>query len=144
MTFNKIEVNMHGTFKHWVIVVDGTPLDVLIDQYHPTGDYLGLIPTILEWMYCEDEKELVKRRYTSTNREEILPVLMCPEDCEFFCTTIVVKVIKEDDYVIWEKVGVDQSEHNQLVGSKVKWLEKVPPMIFQRTEYELELNKIYT
>ncbi|MDQ0418675.1 hypothetical protein J2Z48_002878 [Croceifilum oryzae] len=154
MKTNKLEVKWmkseHCTEKHLNIVVDGIPLDVLLHQLYPT-DYLnGLIPTILEWVDNQEEMEFVKGRYTSTNKEEILPILMCPDDCDLWCTVVVAKVIKEGDYVTWDQIGIDRSVREDLIlgyeciGSKVQWLEKVPRMFFNKAEYDCQLNKIYS
>lgn len=79
----------------------------------------------------------------------VLPILMCPDDCDLWCTVIVAKVVKENGFVLWSKIGVDMSTREELligydcIGSKVDWFDKIPQFVFEENEYKSELNKIY-
>ncbi|GED72991.1 hypothetical protein BRE01_66930 [Brevibacillus reuszeri] len=150
---NKIEVeslkSAHCEAEHHTIVIDGTPLDLLLHSQYTSDNLLGMIPTIIDWVDEPKEKEFLKKRFNSEDKEVILPVLMCPDDCDLLCTVIVANVVKTDEYIIWKQVGIDRSneEFRQLgydgIGTTVDWLEKIPPMTFENTIYISQLRKIY-
>lgn len=154
MEYNNLEVKkMKSEYcdeEHLTIVVDNVPLDVLLHNLYPANRFLGLIPTILGWIDDPKEKVLLKRRYDSTKQEVILPVLMCPDDCDLWCTVIVAKVVIENEYVVWDKIGVDTSIREEMLkdyecmGSRVEWLNEIPRMIFTKEHYYTQLNMIYS
>lgn len=150
---NKIEVNcMKSEYcaeEHLTIVVDDIPLDKLLHSLYPSRNFLGLVPTIVDWLDDEQERVFVKRRFTSANQEEILPILMCPDDCDLWCTVIVANVVKADGQITWKKIGVDVSTREDMllgcgvIGSRVDWLDKIVPMNFEETQYWTQLSRIY-
>ncbi|MCK6073914.1 hypothetical protein [Paenibacillus silvae] len=110
--------------EHPVISIDGIPLDLYLHNLYPDNLYLGLIPTITDWIGLKEEAELVLRRFISEEEIIILPILMCPDDCDLTCTLIVAEVLKSDDQVIWRRIGVDSSNlgipyNYELVGKEV-------------------------
>lgn len=150
---NKIEVvtmkSEYCKVEHHTIVIDSTPLDLLLHNYYPSNNLLGMIPTIIDWVYNLKEKECIKGRFNSASKEVVLPVLMCPDDCDLSCTVIVANVIKADGYIIWKQVGIDMSTREDMllgwegIGSKVDWLDKIPHMTFEEAQYSSHLRKIY-
>jgi hypothetical protein len=152
MTTNKLEVKkMKSEYLeegHLTILIDDVPLDVLLDRIYPNHRFLGLIPTNLDWLNDQKEKDLLQSRYHSIQKE-ILPILMCPDDCDLWCTVIVADVVKAKGYIIWDKIGIDMSTREDMllgydcIGTKVDWLDKLPKLIFVDTEHTFELNKIY-
>ena len=96
---------------------------------------------LTDWMTVEKEKELVKERYKSNRYREILPILMCPDDCDFSCTIIVAEVVKDSEFVTWERIGVNVKGLAEI-DLEVNWLDKLPRMSFRRSEYE-SLDQIY-
>jgi hypothetical protein len=99
---NKIEVaSMKSEYckvEHHNIVIDDTPLDILLHSYYPANQLLGMIPTIIDWLDNPKEKELIKERFNSADSAFVLPILMCPDDCDLWCTVIVADVIKADGF----------------------------------------------
>ncbi|MGG3507706.1 hypothetical protein ABES58_19750 [Paenibacillus lautus] len=79
---------------------------------------------------------------------KILPILMCPDDCDLSCTIVVVEVESVDDVVKWRRFGIDKNnpkeliEQNRFLETKVKWLDLVSSMTFSRKDYKT-LDKIY-
>lgn len=100
---NKIEVepmkSEYCKVEHHTIVIDGTPLDILLHKYYPSNNLLGMIPTIIDWVCDSKEKECIKGRFNSASKEVVLPVLMCPDDCDLSCTVIVANVVITDRYI---------------------------------------------
>jgi hypothetical protein len=135
--------------EHHTIIIDGTPLDLLLHSHYPSNNLLGMIPTIIDWVHDPKEKVCIKGRFYSSSKEVVLPVLMCPDDCDLWCTVIVANVVKADGYIHWSQVGIDKSTREDMllgcegIGSKVDWLDKIPPMMFEETQYKIQLSKIY-
>ncbi|MCZ8520984.1 MULTISPECIES: hypothetical protein [Paenibacillus] len=150
---NKIEVALmkseYCKVEHHNIVIDDTALDLLLNSYYPSNHLLGMIPTIIDWIDNPREKELIKERFNSTDSESVLPIMMCPDECDLWCTVIVAEVIKADGYITWKHIGIDKSTREDLLqgydslGTKVDWLDKIPPMIFEESQYTAQLSQIY-
>jgi hypothetical protein len=74
MTTNKLEVKkMQSEYieeSHLTILIDDVPLDVLIDRLYPNHRFLGLIPTILDWLNDQKEKDLLQSRYQSIKKKK--------------------------------------------------------------------------
>ncbi|WP_127534009.1 hypothetical protein [Paenibacillus kobensis] len=140
---SKFVINDHPT-----ILIDGIPLDILLNEIYPDGFLLGLIPTITDWFSMEDERRLVEQVYDMNEEVKIIPVLMCPDDCDLSCTLIVVEVETSNELVNWKRMGRDMNnpreliEKNMFLESGVEWLDKVPPMIFSKEDYRC-IEKIY-
>lgn len=102
---NELSVEMQRSkyvdLEHPVILIDGTPLDLYLNNLYPDNLYLGLIPTITDWIGLKEETELVLDRFYSDHEKVILPILMCPDDCDLICTIVVAEVIKKDNQVLW-------------------------------------------
>jgi hypothetical protein len=152
MKVNKIEVkpikSKYIDVEHPTIIIDGVPLDLILHKHYPSKNFLGLVPTLINWIDDQKEKKLVQDRYKSKEKEVSLPVLMCPDDCDLWCTVIIAKVINLNGNVIWDKIGIDRSTGNELlagydfIGSRVEWLDLIPQYVFDEDEYKTEINKI--
>lgn len=132
--------------EHYNLIIDGIPLDVRLNELYPSDHYLGLIPVFTEWLNTDDERRLVTARYSSTKDLEMLPILMCPDDCDLWCTLVVAEVITTDEYITWNRLGLDKSyliNGVENIGSEVEWLELLPAMKFKKEEYYRALNIIY-
>ncbi|PZD97228.1 hypothetical protein DNH61_03575 [Paenibacillus sambharensis] len=134
----------YTTQEHLNILIDNKPLDIVLHELYPDGLFLGLVPTLVDWLDSKEEVELVYSRFVSGKGQVILPILMCPDDCDFSCTVIVAEVDTKDDFVIWNRVGIDNSERKDIsdTGTIVEWLEKVPAFCFDITDYK-QLERIY-
>ncbi|MNN02603.1 hypothetical protein D3C81_1152680 [compost metagenome] len=128
-------------------MVDDVPLDMQLHQLYPDHLFLGLIPVMTEWLNTDEEKSVARTRYLSSRNGEILPILMCPDDCDFYCTLLVAEVVTEGEEIVWKRIGLDKSDLSKGVenlGENVEWLELVPVMRFRREDYVKALNLIYT
>ncbi|WP_124033404.1 hypothetical protein [Herpetosiphon llansteffanensis] len=73
----------------------------------------------------------------------IVPFLMCPDDCDFSCTIIVVEVIASATTVSWQRVGYAVGETayetlDEMPASRlnaIDWLETDTTWHFERTAY---------
>lgn len=149
MEQNKMEViRMKSKYcdnEHYCIVVDGTPLDSLLQSINSEGNYEGLIPTILDWIDEPREKSFVFSRYKSPEQIVMLPILMCPD---LWCTLVVVEVVREGSLIKWNRIGLDRSIREELIigyeciGTRVDWLANFPSMTFKQEEYYAQINKL--
>lgn len=152
MKVNRIEVkplkSEYSDVEHPTITIDGVRLDLILHKLYPTKNLLGLIPTLINWIDDQKEKKLVINRYNSKEKEVSLPVLMCPDDCDLWCTVIIAKVTTSNGNIMWDKIGIDRSSREELlsgydcIGSKVEWLDLIPQFVFDEDEYRTEINKI--
>lgn len=133
---------------HPTILIDGIPLDILLNEIYLDGLLLGLIPTMVDWISMEDERGLVEHTYDMNDDVKIMPVLMCPDDCDLSCTIIVVEVETANEFIKWNRIGIDKNnpreliEKNMFLETGVEWLDKVPQMIFSKEDYRC-IEKIY-
>jgi len=131
--------------KHLTINIDGKLLDEILEENSPNSRYLGLVPTLLDWLEDEEEKNIVwSRIIPNINETTIAPILMCPDDLDFYCTIIVAHIKSSEDKIIWEKIGIDitdDEDYPNSLGKTVKWFEEIGPFSFNRDEYIKFVNK---
>lgn len=143
-TINTITViSMNSKFvksEHLNLLVDGKPIDQIIYEYYQDDYYLGLIPMLSDWISMDEEAIFVRDLFYLDQELKILPILMCPDDCDFSCTIIVAEVKTYGDHIIWQRIGIDESKQNKL--TDIRWLDKVPPMKFNKENYKV-LETIY-
>jgi len=131
--------------EHLCVFVNGVRLDELLSEVNK--NYLGLVPALLDW-YDENftpsvkEKEYVWNQVKLENGIKILPILLCPDDFDFSCTTIVVEVIDNSDTVVWNRFGADITEFSadevelpKYIGKKIEWFHNIKPFIFSKKDY---------
>ena len=112
---------------HLIITVDGRPLDDFINHFDLNGQHLykGLVPTLLDWLDNQDEKRVVWTRILpAIGQTNIGPILMCPDDCNFLCTTVVAEIKRTEKTIEWTRLGTNASPTNKSVekmGQEVNW-----------------------
>lgn len=149
---NKISVeNQNSKYlkdAHPTILIDDKPLDQFFGEYYPNDFIPGLIPMIVDWMNLDEESKLVEYVYDSTDKTKILPILMCPDDCDLSCTIIVAEVETTNNQIKWNRIGIDRNNPKEVIDKKkflkigIEWIDNVPIMIFNKEEY-MSLEKIY-
>jgi hypothetical protein len=62
---------------------------------------------------------------------------MCPDDCDFSCSLIVVEIENWGGSVKWNRMGIDKSVslETEKVGTKVDWFYKFGELEFAAEEY---------
>jgi hypothetical protein len=103
-----------GKREHLSIFVNGERLDDYLSK-NVDDSFLGLVPAWLNdydetFLPSKKEKEYVWEQTKLENGTRILPILLCPDDFDFSCTTIVVEVIGQSDTVIWNRFGADMTD----------------------------------
>lgn len=123
---------------HLVIHIDDVALDKLLELHYPSEGFLGLVPTLLNWLTDEKERKIIWERIDDDCRQ-IVPILVCPDDLDFSCILINVDIQKTKHTVKWVKFGIEQgmTRHSPgTIGRHVKWLDKIKPMEFDRKDYD--------
>lgn len=143
---NRISVeNLNSKYisnPHPTILIDGIPLDIMLNEIYPDGFLLGLIPPLVDWIGTNEERRLVEQAYDRTDEVKIMPVLMCPDDCDLSCTVIVAEVESSNKYIKWNRVGIDKNnpkeliEKNMFIETGVEWLDNVPQLSFSKESYK--------
>jgi hypothetical protein len=135
--------------EHLIIQVDGEPLDVVVAKLFPDLEIEGLVPTLLHWLSDEEERAIVWQRArpvegTTAN----LPVLMCPDDADLYCTVVVAEVEVKGQVVIWHRIGLDRSPQKGFrpadIGKVVNWATGFGPFVFDSKEYDRCLATFYS
>jgi hypothetical protein len=130
------------------IKIDDQYLDEILDKMYPEKEYKGLIPTLLT-MVDEEENRIVNERILPKNGSMTLcPILMCPDDCDFSCTIIIVEVEnKNDEIILWKKIGLNNTNiyiwneklhkyEYELIGQNVEWFYEINTLEFSIIEYK--------
>lgn len=134
--------------EHLNIIIDGIPLDKILHEYYPDELLLGLVPTIVDWLGTEVEVKLIQSAFFSNEENTIVPVLMCPDDCDLSCTLIVAEVETSSEAVVWKRMGInignpaESMKRNNFIEHDIKWLSKIPTMYFSKEDYK-SLENIY-
>ena len=84
-------------------------------------------------MEIEEEEEIVWERILPNENElSRCPILMCPDDNDFFCTLIIAEIENRGNVIQWTRLDIDQTRalEPDSVGSKVNWSEKMKPFVF--------------
>ena len=91
-----------------VFVIDGKPLYEYLIEWLNGNEQLLYKPDVLEICWTNDydfEGDAKFMRYVLSQNAAITPILSCPDDFDFSCTVVVVDVVKQDDIVIWKRIG---------------------------------------
>ena len=127
---------------HLVLKVDGITLDEIVHKEYPDQMYKGLVPTLLDWLEDTKERKVVWERVQSESKS-VVPILMCPDDIDLWCTILNVEVQKSDKTVKWNKIGIDKGNSENMpysIGTNVEWFENIPNFEFNREEYEQSIG----
>ena len=100
---------------HLVITVDGTPLDPA-------------------------ERKVVWDRIQQKNGANInVPVLICPDDLDLWCSVVLADTTFSADDVTWHALGVHAGGSDGLpdsIGCEVNWFAGVGSFHFSRSDYD--------
>ena len=134
----KYEKSEYSKEPHLTISVDGKSLDKILHEIYPDKNLIGLVHTLLDWLEDPEERKLVWDRFES-EKKQIVPILMCPDDVDLWCAIINVEIEKTENSVKWLRIGLDNSEFknnsSEFIGTTVEWFNEIEPMEFDRVEY---------
>ncbi|MFZ5986349.1 MAG: hypothetical protein ACOYWZ_04375 [Bacillota bacterium] len=128
---NKLEIKKTTTdyqFEHLGIYIDDTLIDIYLFEHTHKETMKGLISAWFIELDSKSEVEYIRECVKIENEEGVsVPILVCPEDLDLWCTVVVAKIIHTKDSVIWEKVGVVKKDNwntNYWVNSGIRNFEK--------------------
>lgn len=128
------------------ISIDGFFLDELLDRIFPNKEIRGLVPPFSGWLSDPDDEVILwDRILPSIDNDAILPILICPDDQDYSCLTIVTKVKRDIDNVIWQDFGFDNSyecRKPELIGTNVEWLSPNHRFIFSIEDYKKAIQDL--
>jgi len=142
----KYEKSEYSNQSHLTINVDGIPLDEILHKLYPDKKLIGLVPTLLDWLEDPKERKLVWDRFES-KQKQVVPILMCPDDIDLWCTVINAEVKKTEDSIKWLRIGLDSGGSDDMpnsIGTNVEWFDKIEPLEFDRIEYQKFVSKFKT
>ena len=124
--------------KHLVVLVNGEPLDELLAASQGVGSLQGLVTTLDENLVDHDDRRLAWQRILPDIGETSLaPVLVCPDDLDFDCITVMAEVCRTETEVTWSRLGIDRSEWGDEVGASVdRFLFNSPVFEFSTKDYQ--------
>ena len=126
---------------HPMIFVNGIQLDKFLVEELNENRILGLVPSFT-WLDDDQELEIALKSFSYDNVGTVqVPFLICPDDSDFSCTTLIIEVEIGEENVIWKRFGFDSSELNK-VGSKIEWVEKNIVLKFDKIAYYEFRNKL--
>jgi len=122
------------------IVIDNLSIDELFDLLLPNNSIKGLVPTVSGWFIDEKDEEIVWQRILPNIGEKtICPILICPDDQDYFCTTIVVEIENNENKIRWNRIGVNKKyefRNYESIGSEVDWFLNGMNLEFEIEEYK--------
>ena len=140
---NRIEAcvanSQYSNAPHLNFVVDGVPLQTRLDTVAPHRQLAGLIPTLLDCLYDATDRALVWDRILPQQGNcTHAPILMCPDDCDLWCTVIIAEAYLENQTVWWHRLGIDLTRRDVPadVGTNVEWINGIGPFAFSLSDYQ--------
>jgi hypothetical protein len=133
--------------EHLDIVVDGVSLSEALTGVFPEETVRGLVPCLLPWHESpEGARELeisIERFLPPPGRTTNAPILMCPDDLDFSCTTVIAEVQNAYDCIRWNRVGLNESDALKLpeaVGNPTQWMDGFGGWSFDISDYQAVLE----
>lgn len=149
---NSIEVKLNKSIYpiyDWYfkdIFIDGKSLDNFLDKIFPEFNIKWLIPPFDNLLANKnDEIILWERILPDKGKNTILPILICPDDRDFFCSVIVTNVINNDKVIKWKNFWFDESyqiNENSEIWKNIRWFEKNLELVFDYNLYKLAFDKL--
>jgi hypothetical protein len=94
------------------VFIDDTPLDIYLYKDTCNKMIRGLMPAWFTELESKSNQEYIRECLIIESKDGmVVPILLCPEDMDFWCTVIVAKVRHTDECVLWDKVGIVKNEN---------------------------------
>jgi hypothetical protein len=142
---NRIEAirarTKYASEPHLVIVVDGMPLDEMVEAAMPESSIGGLVSSLLGWFHHDEDSVIPWQRILpEIGCTGYAPILICPDDLDYACTVVMAEVFSATDTIQWHRLGFNASRPKDVVGSCIRWELTLGSFTFTRTDYEICLN----
>lgn len=123
---------------HLIVLLDEERLDAIISRASNDEMNEGLV-TALDRCFADPvEFQLVWARILPEEHQLTrVPVLVCPDDLDFYCTVVIAEVFAGTETITWTRLGFDGSDLPPVenIGSEVTWIKDLGPFVFRRTDY---------
>jgi hypothetical protein len=113
------------------VFIDDKPLSEFLFDKTNNPIYKGLWSA---WLISNNKESEYIHAILNSKENRNIPILLCPDDMDFWCTVIVAKVQFHDDIVVWEKIGVVVGKINVK-----QWRESGIQDIYKWSEKDWEL-----
>lgn len=130
-------LNEFSGSSYYIIEVDRESLEDIVLKNRPEITK-GLVPTLLNWLSDpEEQKEVWSRVTPKLNESFKLPILICSDDVDLWCTLIITEVTSDNEFIYWNSFGLEDSDATtpKEIGKSVMWFEEVDRMKFKKEEY---------
>jgi hypothetical protein len=118
------------------MTVDGVPLDVLLDGMLPELQLAGLVSSLLGWFHSDEDSKIPWQRILpEIGCTGYAPLLICPDDLDYWCTVVMAEVVAEPSVIRWDRLGIDATREG-TVGSCIRWEPRLGSYQFSRVDYE--------
>lgn len=144
----KIKKSIYKVFDvpYYDIYIDGITIDDFLDERNPMKNLKGLVPTTSGWFLDEKDEEIVWERILPVeNGKTLCPILICPDDQDYYCTTIVVEIENKLGKIFWNRFGFNKKyefRNYDTIGKEVDWLKNTEVLEFDKDEYKKIVNLI--
>lgn len=123
------------------LAINEVPIELWLAQHldHPDLKVHGLS---LMWLIDEDEDALANRRIipAANGTSTLVPLLVCSDDMDFACSTLMSEQVIEGDVVRWQRFG--RSETGGLeVGASTCWYPDSKPVTFALADFNQALSE---
>ena len=136
--------NQFSKSNYYDLLVDGHPLESLALELNPGLFQPGLVPTLLNWLRDENERNAVWTRIKpDVDSVSVCPVLMCSEDIDLHCTLMVVEIKSYPDSVVWTKMaaGHSMADYPDYDFTDLSWVPNWNALEFTTENYDNVLEK---
>jgi hypothetical protein len=136
-----------------ILAIDDLPLNQWMNQFMELKDDLSILSLVPAqgWLIDEPENKAAWTLLKTTDDQcssAIVPLLICPDDLDLTCTTLVVEQVQMDSKIIWKRFGQAVNEINAVV-SAVDWWVEDQSFEFERKAFDaaiahlIELDQAY-
>lgn len=128
-----------ATGEHLGVFVDNVSLDRFLESHFKHDYLLELVPA-LTWLLDPKDRALAESLLiTDESTQHVAPILVCPDDQDFHCTTVVAEAEFTEKLVIWRRFGLCKTcERGEISNPKnTEWFEPGLELTFEKSEYLL-------
>ncbi len=111
-----------------ILAIDGLSLNQWMNQFLELKDGLSILSLVPAqgWLIDEQENKTAWELLKTTEDQSsstIVPLLICPDDLDLTCTTLVVEQVQMDSKIIWKRFGQAINEINAVISAVDWWIE---------------------
>lgn len=121
MEYDSIKINQKRYFDLCdaeTLYINGKTLDECLYDITNNNQYLNLMPAWSNALWGDDSYDIEEKFYLfdllMNQIESNVPILLCPDDFDFSCTIVVVKIKYLEDSVLWENLGIVKKDNFSL------------------------------